>query len=132
MVEFKSGTKLLWEAVFMLLLPLVKWNVGWKCSNFSDSYQASVKHPVKMYRESKKKKKPNKPNKTKTLKQTYVTSVIFEGEMVVNVQTRALEDLYLYCSFIMAKMSKWAGSPFEKKVAVIILFEGFCDTMCKK
>lgn len=64
MVEFKSGTKLLWEAVFMLPLPLVKWNMGWKCPDFSDSYQASVKHPVKMYRESKK-KKPNKPNKTK-------------------------------------------------------------------
>ena len=59
MVEFKSGTKLLWEAVFILPLPLVKWNVGWKCPDFNDSYQATVKHPVKMYRESKKKNQTN-------------------------------------------------------------------------
>lgn len=103
----------------MLLLPLVKWNIGWKSPDLNDSYQASVKHPVKMYSESKKKKKrkqKNKPKKgkTKTLKQTYGTSVIFGGEMVVNVQTRALDELYLYLSSIMAKISKWAGSPFEK------------------
>lgn len=109
MVEFKNGTKLLWEAVFMLLLPLVKWNMGWKSPDLNDSYQASVKHPVKMYSESKKQRKQkNKPKKgkTKTLKQTYGTSVIFGGEMVVNVQTRALEELYLYLSSITAKISK--------------------------
>lgn len=78
------------------------WSILWKC--------------IASQKKKKKRKQKNKPKKgkTKTLKQTYGTSVIFGGEMVVNVQTRALDELYLYLSSIMAKISKWAGSPFEK------------------
>ena len=65
MVQFKSGAELLWETVFMLPLPLVKRNMGWKCPDLNDSYQASVKHTVKMYGESKNKaNKPKEKNKT--------------------------------------------------------------------
>lgn len=65
MVEFKNGTKLLWEAVFMLLLPLVKWNIGWKSPDLNDSYQASEASQKCIASQKKRKKAENKPKKAK-------------------------------------------------------------------
>lgn len=121
MVEFKIGTKLLREAVFLLQLPLFKWNMGWKSPDLNDSHQASVKHTVKLYGESKKKKIKNQVNLC------HICGIWrWNGCKRSNQSPRRL---YLYLGFITVKMSKWACSPFEKKVVVIISFEGFCDTI---